>query len=425
MSGKPVFPEAFIDRPMPSRGDHEPPAPGVFQLHAGSDQTGDFLVAIRKVSYKIAADGSLNRTSNQTPIFTEYAELPPLSDGRKGSYSEVPEVRFSQAGTDFVVRATARSATPVREMKVGVKIGAFTHRVRVTGNRKSVFKNGRVSFTPPDLFTEMPLRYELAYGGMDNAFVASVCSALRAQMSDSQWQRSAAFFKETLPVTVPCIYARNACGLGYIADVKPELLDGVSLPNLEREDDLLTEARFSTGSGLDWLQRPLVAGFDFFDEYSFPRTAMFGLPPPELNCDWPNAPEVKRGLIPRDFSRGNIVTADPAEQASLIHPEAGRCAAPGLQLPFLLGDERVRLIGMSSDMPFQEVLLPGERPQFLLPGESAVNTKLFQVFIDVEQQVCSLLWVGRWNADRHRSVEELAALQATVRTQVQPTEKRS
>ena len=419
------LPESLLERPLPEVPKGIESEPSVFMLLSTPNGAGVNFTALRKVTYKIDLNGQMLRTSQQPPIATGYAELPPLPDGRKGSFSHIPEARASQSGTDLIIRAFARSAAPVREMMVGVKVGKVSHRVRVFGDRVTRYANGQLSFSEPELFTEMPLRYELAYGGYDSAFFGAVCDALRAKLGDEEWRRNVAFFRDALPKTVPCVYARNLIGKGYLADVTEALLDGVELPNLEREDDLLTPARFSRGSALDWLQRPIPAGFDFFDIRMFPRTAMLGLPPPEQSCDWAKSPEVLRGLIPNGFSAGNVISAQPDQLPNLVHGDAGRCAAPGLRLPRLAGGEKIRLIGMQVEQPIAELVLPAERPVFGVPGVGEVHTSLFQVFIDVEEARCTLLWAGHWSAPAALGEEERAQLTASIVTKVEATEKSS
>lgn len=420
---KPVGPQPLADRPMPGAPDGAKPQPSTCALLNAHTAAGLIATLLRKVTYKIAADGSLARTSKQHPIFTDYAMLPPLADERQGSFSTVPELRAAQSGTDFILRAVARSAAPVIDMLVGVKVGSFTYRVKVFGKRKSVYKNGALSFSSPEPFTEMPLRYEMAFGGRDLALFKAVCEQLEQKLGPTQWRRGAAFINDTLPSTVPVIYARNLLGLGYIADPHPHLLDGVDLPTIEREDDLLTPERFAQGQPKAWLNRPIPAGFDYFDFRMFPRTAMMGLPPLESSNNWALAPEAAKGMVPNDFCRGNIIAAEPADFNTIIHPDAGRCAAPALRLPRLRGNEVIRLVGMHADSRQRDIKLPAERPVFEVAGVGVVHSELFQVFIDTEAGECSLLWAASWPATKPFDENAEKQLMAQLVTKVERIEE--
>ncbi len=239
------------------------------------------------------------------------------------------------------------------------------------------------------------------------------------RMSEVEWRRSRAFFGDVLPQTVPIAYARNPVGLGYVADGTPETLHGVALPCVELANDLLTPERFAAARGMDWLSRPVPGGLDFMDMRMFPRTAMLGLPPLGFAVGLQDCAEVQWGQIPADFSRGNLLRAEEADVADVVHPEAARCAPIGLRLPLLTGTEPLAMVGLRADLPRWSVGLPGERPVFDVPGQGALQTRLYQLFVDVEARRVELLWAASWKTDRALEPGEDRAFLRTVQTRVE------
>ncbi|QNP49160.1 DUF2169 domain-containing protein [Diaphorobacter aerolatus] len=240
---------------------------------------------LRKITYGVGDDGVLYRVDQQEPVHRAGVPHAPLPDwlgraaGREGSMKTVPEARVTQSGTDVVIRGHAASARPVREMLAGVVIGKHAHKLRVSGERLTRVERGRVAFSEPQWFERVPLRYELAYGGVDAVALQLALKLARQRLGDLEFRRASAFLKDTLPAVAPLCYARNPVGTGYVADAVAEALHDVALPRIELECDPLNPERFGAGNPLQWLAKPVPAGMDFMDVPMFPRTAMMGLPP--------------------------------------------------------------------------------------------------------------------------------------------------
>jgi hypothetical protein len=158
---------------------------------------------------------------------------------------------------------------------------------------------------------------------------------------------------------------------------------------------------------------------DFMDMRMFPRTAMLGLPPPGFVVGCTDCPEVEWGQVPVDFSRGNVLTAEDAQVATAVHPDAARCAPIGLRMGVLGGREPVSLIGLRADLPRWDFVLPGERPAFVVPGVGRLSSQLFQVFIDVDARRVELLWAASWQATRELERGEERSVLRTVATQAE------
>jgi len=142
---------------------------------------------------------------------------------------------------------------------------------------------------------------------------------------------------------------------------------------------------------------------------------MFGLPPATTSTQEPVV-EVDRGLIPADFCRGNIFTCNPEDLPNLIHPSAGRCASLGLWLPFLNGNETVVLEGMDPAHPSFVIELPGERPEFSVPGLAPhpveIRGELYLVCIDLLSRLLTLVWAGRTRPSVSPTREQLQQIES-------------
>lgn len=116
-----------------------------------------------KVTYDITDEGIF---LSDTQKWDVYKEITPTDNGFLDSDNV-----FKKGGTDILLFGKAKSpdGMPVRQMDVAVSInGILFHTVRVFGNRfweKSLLG---LAISTPELFTEMPLTLENAYGGKAN-----------------------------------------------------------------------------------------------------------------------------------------------------------------------------------------------------------------------------------------------------------------
>jgi len=214
-------------------------------------------------------------------------------------------------------------------------------------------------------------------------------------------------------------YPRNRFGKGYVIDGRMEFVEGRELPNLERPEDRLTPENLVVDDPMTWNKQPLPVGFDYMDLATFPRVAMLGIPPGHEETGEPFR-EVALGLVPHDFSRGSWLSAQPAEVPTLLHPEVGHCSSLGLRLPFPQSRETVVLSGMDPEHAEFEVVLPAERPVFEVPllGRKPIeiDSKLYQITIDLDQRTLGMIWCGRSPLRQSLSQKTLNELQASVIT---------
>jgi len=400
-------PPPEIPRPTPVSQEldteippHLTPEPAALAVTTGTITGRLELAVVQKITYRFEPGSLPTLHDEQPPLSLVNEPHDELGPDLLPSQKAVPEVIAYSGGTDVIVRAHARPPHPVSGMKVGVEVGGLRHHAKVTGRRVVDRENGRLVFTPPEIFEAMPLRYELAYGGVDKDFEARVVEAAVAEGDPEDLRRISAVARDFLQGIPPAAYPRNPYGKGYILVGDPESALGKELPNVELDDDRVSPDRLWPSSPPRWMEMPVPAGFDYMDVGMYPRTAMMGLPP-FSEGDPDQIAEVTAGQVPPRFCRGNALYADREDIPGLIHPDVGRCAPMGLRAPFLRGDEFVTLYGMDPANPVMRVYLPGERPVFRVPSpgsaapEAELDSQLYQIFIHVDERILSLVWTGR------------------------------
>jgi hypothetical protein len=357
------------------------------------------LAVIYKRCYSIAPNRDCRVADEQIPLIEEAQPHDEMVPGAEPSYKALTEVIGFKTGTDVVVQAAARPPKPVTTMTVGIRIGQHRHRVSVIGRRFCDYSNGKLVFTPPEPFEEMPLRHENAYGGRDRPFEAAFLKEVEQSARPKDLRKSRDVLTALFGTNNHLMYPRNRFGKGYVIQDRREFIEGRELPNLERPDDLLTTDRLVVGNALRWALQPLPAGFDYLDPLTFPRCALLGVPPPISDLEWDRIQEVTQGLLPKDFCRGSVSASSPEEFIKLLHPLGSRCASLGLWLPFLRGDEELVLEGMDAVVPTLRLMLPREKPEFTVPGhtpsDKPLDPELHLVFLDVPKKRLNLIWVGR------------------------------
>src|SRR5262249_12571437 len=112
-------------------------------------------------------------------------------------------------------------------------------------------KDGVPTFTDPELFLSIALRYERAYGGID-------------VYSDKA-------------TAYP--YPRNPLGRGFVVSNTEQALDNLPLPNFEDPQAPPTPERFCSGEYKQWEQQPVPAGLGWFPKVWYPRALLAGVMP--------------------------------------------------------------------------------------------------------------------------------------------------
>jgi hypothetical protein len=292
--------------------------------------------------------------------------------------------------TDVVVQGTARSDKPRTSMEVELSVvGGKTKLVRslsVTGDRWVDRGATGLVLSQPESFTEMPLRYDRAYGGTDEAAEAKyadeeILNYFVKQVDREENEEVSAFS-----------YPRNVAGKGYLIDL--DGAKGLPWPNLEFPEDRLRLE--SLARPIDqWGDRPYPACFDWFHHAWFPRSAHL-LDMPAIHDDKVPLPERRIGLFEEGWEKKSLTERS-------VHPFANG-AHPYLCRDRLAGDEKVKITHTSADGRDFAAQLPGLAPRVSLRllGESKVviPASVDLLFVEPDLAQLTLVWRATYMTKR-------------------------
>ncbi len=247
--------------------------------------------------------------------------------------------------TDFVIQGSAHApgGQPAEKMEVSVEIGRMFKRIAVFGRRFIQWRPGaNPRIIPPEPFTEMPLTYENAYGGIDwRVFVD---------------KRDSSPIQLQLQFDHPGMYPRNPFGKGYI--VEPEEVTGMEMPNLEDPEDLLAPERLIVKDPKMWFNQPLPWCLDWVHPFTFPRYIFFASP---VDAWFPapddiRLPEVKRGFVMPGFRAAMSKRTLERGPDPLFYQEASH----GMAFHDMPANQPVVIRGMHPRQEAWEFSLPGK-----------------------------------------------------------------
>ncbi|HGV0302609.1 TPA: DUF2169 domain-containing protein [Citrobacter freundii] len=207
------------------------------------DKTGqEYLVVVIKATYRIPA----NNMAPRPLVPPQPLSMNDIFVGKPGLSAPLYEADFVRykAKCDVLFNATAYvpQGKAVAELNVFVKVGTMQKSIHIIGNRQWKI-NAPHNSTEPELFTEMPLHYGHAFGGIRT------------------WQEN--------NETKIDVFEQNLVGTGYNATAS--LDDEINLPNLEiisnpiiRTDEKYEPIALSA-IARNWLPRRIHAGT--YDEH--------------------------------------------------------------------------------------------------------------------------------------------------------------
>jgi hypothetical protein len=267
--------------------------------------------------------------------------------------------------TDVVLhgKAHAPSGQRVATLTASLIVGAQRKDLLIVGDRVAQYNAKRdPTFTDPQPFETMELRYERSYGGVDIYSVPKM----------------------------PCVYPRNHLGRGYAVANTQRAVENLPLPNLEDPNDRLTPARLCAGDFKHWEHQPMPQGFGWTMKTWRPRSTFAGVMPADRALEQ----ELRKAyatLVPPDQKKAYSQTQLPDMDFRFFNG-----ASPGLVLPYLSGSEQVGLLNLDpqSKTQFQ---LPGERPRLGLDlgqGMQEPQVVLQTVMIRLDDRQVDLVWRG-------------------------------
>ncbi len=329
----------------------------------GKDHTNNpiFSVLVKR-TYDIWPQNPLVRCEHPKP-FVEVDQYYDRGDPEWTTVQFENDLAPYKPATDVVLigKAHAPEGKPTAMVDVAVQIDDYQKVIRIFGDRRCSHQQDKPPVvTDPELFAQMEIRYEKAYGG---------------------WDRNS-------DPNLPFFYPRNPMGTGLALKNIPEVIEGLKLPNIEDPDDMLTPERIVLGSPDKWNGLPLPQGLGWFQKTWYPRCSFVGSVPGFVDVD-----EIMReeqlGLVPQ----GQIALARQFKLPS-FDSRFNNGASLGLTRPYLNGDESIGLINL---VPEGELhfTLPAEVPVVMLDiglGENELAPVLHTVCIRTQERQVDLIW---------------------------------
>lgn len=336
--------------------------------------SGVRLGVLAKRSYRIEPGGVATPLDEAPAILTTPRFEGDDPDARMLLDSDV--FCFEKPLTDVLLLGSARSVRgAVTQLDTHVRVGRAQKSVRAHGDRRVITGASGLELGPAEPFTEVPLDWTRAYGGIDGYGAKA-----RAGFGPARGVEDLGLFG----------YPRNPWGRGFYEDVDRERTVGELAPNLEDPEDPVRAERLFARDALDWVDRPLAAAYAPVDFMSVPR-AMF-LP---IRHDW--SPPARPM---RELALGAVLEKD-LEDPPLGGPPDARafqCAPAGLAVARLVGGEPVLLVGLHPKHERLEFRLPREAPRLYVepPNVPAreLPAALATVLIEPDQDRVTLTWAG-------------------------------
>jgi hypothetical protein len=360
-------------------------ANGVFEIVPGKNAQGEHIFAVVvKRTYRIKQGSVAERCAadhelRQTDAYYDNG------DPEWATVQYESELVPHKPAVDVVVigKAYAPGGIPTAQMTVSVQIANHEKSIVVFGDRECQYHPNRPpTFSDPQPFTEMEIRYERAYGGRD----------------------------ETSDPNIPFFYPRNHMGTGIALRNIKKTVQGLVLPNLEDPNDLLTPERILLEKPEYWPGQPLPQGFGWFQRTWYPRCAFTGSYPAYVNVDTVTTEE-RLGLLPQ-----NHIALAKQFKLPGYDPRFNNGASHGMLFSHLKGDERISLHGLSPD-GLLEFALPGETPQILLDigrGAQELQAKLDTVSMRLDDLAMDLIWRGACVYEGYAWLPHMTRLYAEV-----------
>ncbi len=269
--------------------------------------------------------------------------------------------------TDVIVHACAHSPKGKKAMllDVGIQIGNYRKLLRVFGNRKVIVGGTTLMFSDPEPFDSIRLDYSKAYGGKDAKSIPGV----------------------------DYTYPRNPIGKGFIIKGDAAIIQGLQLPNLEDLLNLLTPAKLVLGKFENWQRQPEPASFGYVPRNSLPRLSQAGLSKP----DQVDAEAGRQAKLETQSEVGAEGQAQPPPPMPLLNPEFFNGAPIGLKLPYLIGNELIKMRYLDPSYPAFQFQLKLPKPNLFLnvgDGPQTLPTVMQTLEIFKETNQLSVVWRG-------------------------------
>jgi hypothetical protein len=291
------------------------------------------MVALIKATFSFDVHGRVELADEQMPVNFAGERW---TDAPASSYKYEPETALCKMSTDVVLIAHARPpGRGASQAEVGIKVGRVQKTAIVFGDRFWVLTKDGVTRTRPNQLERLPLTWENAFGGRDDARSTPERAVLEP---------------------------RNPVGTGFGTPLSKEG-DFLRLPNIENPAQLIAEY----GDVVE------PCGFGFTSPEWQPRAGFAGT----YDQQWSDS---RKPLLPVDFDR------------RFFNAAASGLVAPG----YLRGDEDVVVLN-AAPVPRLAFRLPGVPPpgcRVVLRNhtETDLRTNLDTVIVNTNEARLVLIW---------------------------------
>ncbi len=373
------------------------PCDAALQLSAVAPDAPCVLSVLAKRTYTLSPEKPCVPSKEQLALRT----APIFDAARRNLFVADVETYPFKHLTDVIVHGHAYAHGECTSVRAEVKVGPFTKTLDVMGDRRcSRGTDGQLRFSRPERFERMPLSYDRAYGGWDEA---------AEKRHGHPWARLGPYLHENTDLAAysPFVYPRNRHGRGYLLEATREGLDALLLPNLEDPADRLTAERLVVGDPRRWHEMPLPACTTWMPPSYFGRGAFLGMRP--FWQPLPDGlPEFERALLPREVSSIDLAAGDPL----VVRYTNG--ASLGLQVPYLRPGDVLTLRNLHATAPLLTIALPDDAPKIFVDGRNGKLTAtapvIHHVEIEPDAQRLSIVWRGHAPALRPYLPEELTTM---------------
>jgi len=375
-----------------------PKKPANLRLVSGQPYKDYQLALLLKMTFSINASGECEPAKEQYPLLDEPGTYEDLESPLVSPPSWDSDLMAFKPGTDIVVQGSAYSYGKAAQMvDAELKLVNFSRVIRVHGDRRVDWQGGNPVFTPAEPFEQMPVRYDHAFGGCDQAHLSRANDPLVDELKKNEPGLGMDLFTDSH-------YPRNPSGRGYLIDFNRESSDNMLLPNLEFPFDPITPERLGVGTPSNWLSAPLPAACDWIDPSWFPRIAYLGLAP-EFTIPDEGVKEISMG-----WAASSLMSIKSALNMG-FHPTFQHGASPGLVTRQLRAGSQVLLRNMFPNHPERLIQLSARVPKVeIIVSESqrlSTMSHLNSVVVLPDQDQVVEVWSARTKVTRPYAPNEL------------------
>jgi hypothetical protein len=347
----------------------------VDQLVIGETQV---IRALVKITYAIRE----GRTATITPLPLRHDYR---LDGHESLLAATCDFSHPKAQAEVWVRGKALTlgGIPQASMNVRVEIGRRPLTLKISGEREAEIEDdGSVKFYPPKPFTEVPLEWTRAYGGIDHA-------ALAIDEADEMAM--------ALEIDHPGRYPRNPLGVGFRQTTAPNTR--FSLPQIEDASDALTPQRLAELIEMPWWKHPRPILLEPMPFACFPRSSAFHIVPLRMPQNLDEIPEIASGELLRAEIAADVadVESPVSDEEEQIEPRNLQGVHPLLVVPSApkaLAGIRFAITGMHRALPEVAFNMPSAPRLQLFDGGRALQgqTRIATIEIFPNDEVFTVVY---------------------------------